>query len=135
MPKLSPKQAAFVHEYAIDKNASAAARRAGYSEKTADRQGHRLLKKAEIAAAVADNLARQAHDASLTTQEVLDGLRREAHGQGPDTTAAARIAALKALGDYLDLWSSQKHEVTLRKNPRDMTDDELLEALHGIGPS
>jgi phage terminase small subunit len=33
--KLTPKQARFVREYLVDLNASAAARRAGYSEKRA----------------------------------------------------------------------------------------------------
>ena len=41
--KLTPKQRAFVAEYAVDKNATQAAIRAGYSAKTADVQGPRLL--------------------------------------------------------------------------------------------
>ena len=40
---LTPKQAAFVAEYVKDGNATQAAIRAGYSEKTADVQGPRLL--------------------------------------------------------------------------------------------
>lgn len=132
---LTAKQKAFVREYIIDKNASAAARRAGYSPKTAGYIGHENLKKPEIAAEIEAALATEAEKASLSVQEVIDGLRREAHGQGPDTSASARIAALKALGDYLDVWSSQKHEITLKKNPRDMSDEELMQALHALGPS
>ncbi len=49
---LTPKQARFVEEYLIDLNATAAAKRAGYSERTAYAQGQRLLKHVEIAAAV-----------------------------------------------------------------------------------
>ena len=40
---LTPKQAAFVAEYVKDNNATQAAIRAGYSAKTADVQGPRLL--------------------------------------------------------------------------------------------
>lgn len=51
-PKLTPKQAAFVAEYLVDLNASAAARRAGYSERTADAIGRENLGKPTVAAAV-----------------------------------------------------------------------------------
>jgi phage terminase small subunit len=52
MPKLNPKQTQFVAEYLIDKNATQAAIRAGYSPKTAGSQAHDLLKKPEIRAAI-----------------------------------------------------------------------------------
>jgi phage terminase small subunit len=50
--KLTPKRQRFIQEYLVDLNATQAAARAGYSEKTADRQGSRLLKNAEVAEAV-----------------------------------------------------------------------------------
>ena len=40
---LTPKQQRFVEEYTIDSNATQAAIRAGYSERTAQQQGSRLL--------------------------------------------------------------------------------------------
>lgn len=46
--QLNPKQEAFVREYLIDFNATEAAKRAGYSAKTAYSTGHELLKKPEI---------------------------------------------------------------------------------------
>jgi len=132
---LNEKQQAFIREYAIDKNASAAARRAGYSPRTAGVQGHKLLKNPKIQAAIQQHLSQQAEQAAMSAQEVLQALAREAIGEGPDTSSNARIAALKALGDYHGLWSAQKHEVKLEKHPRDMTDEELLEALHAYGPN
>jgi phage terminase small subunit len=132
---LKPKQQAFVREYLIDKNASAAARRAGYSEKTAGTIGFENLKKPQIAAAIEQAMQEQAHKAHITTQEVLQGLAREAKGEGPDTTSNARIQALKALGDYLGMWSPTQHEVKLDKQPSDMTDEELMEALHAYQPN
>lgn len=47
---MNTKQQVFVNEYLKCWNASEAARRAGYAK--ADRQGHRLLKNVEIAAAI-----------------------------------------------------------------------------------
>lgn len=46
----TPQQRRFCDEYTIDRNATAAAIRAGYATKYADRQGHQLLKNRGIAA-------------------------------------------------------------------------------------
>ena len=46
---LTAKQARFVEEYLIDLNATQAAIRAGYSEKTAAAVGHENLRKPKIA--------------------------------------------------------------------------------------
>lgn len=48
MPKLTPKQERFVDEYLTDLNATQAAVRAGYSKKTANRTGTKLLSNAVI---------------------------------------------------------------------------------------
>ena len=45
MAKLTPKQERFVDEYLVDLNATAAAKRAGYSEKSASRIAIELLNK------------------------------------------------------------------------------------------
>lgn len=49
---LSAKQARFVEEYLLDLNATQAAIRAGYSERTARQQGARLLTNVDIATAI-----------------------------------------------------------------------------------
>lgn len=54
---LTPKQQRFVAEYAIDLNATQAAIRAGYSEKTARAIGSENLTKPDIAAALSTALA------------------------------------------------------------------------------
>jgi hypothetical protein len=58
MANLTSKQESFVREYAIDMNATQAAIRAGYSEKAAYSQGHRLLKNVEITEAIELEAAR-----------------------------------------------------------------------------
>lgn len=51
---LNARQLAFAENYACWGNATKAAKAAGYSQETAYAQGHRLLKVAEIQAAIAD---------------------------------------------------------------------------------
>lgn len=54
---MNKRQETFAYEYIIDNNATQAAKRAGYSEKTAYSQGQRLLKKVEV-----QNLIQQLHE-------------------------------------------------------------------------
>src|SRR5690242_5481779 len=49
---LGPMQRRFVQEYLLDCNASAAARRAGYSERTAGQQAKQLIAQPKIARAI-----------------------------------------------------------------------------------
>jgi len=49
---LSPKQQRFVAEYLVDLNATQAAIRAGYSARTAEQQGPRLLGNVEVGEAI-----------------------------------------------------------------------------------
>ena len=57
---LTPQQAKFVQEYMIDGNATQAAIRAGYSTKSAEVQGHRLLRMDKIQAELAAEYEKQA---------------------------------------------------------------------------
>lgn len=74
MSKLTDKQAAFVREYLVDLNATQAAIRAGYSERTAYSVGQRLLKKVEIQRAVAAAQAKRARRVEVTQDYVLSNL-------------------------------------------------------------
>jgi phage terminase small subunit len=56
-PKLSAKQLRFVEEYLRDFNATAAAKRAGYSEKTAAVIGHENLRKPNISKHISEKVA------------------------------------------------------------------------------
>ena len=74
MVKLTDKQAAFVREYLVDLNATQAAIRAGYSERTAYSVGQRLLKNVEIQRAVAAAQAQRARRVEVTQDYVLSNL-------------------------------------------------------------
>ena len=69
--ELTPKQALFVAEYAVKRNATQAAIRAGYSEKTADQQASRLLTKVKVRAAVAAKQAEQLARVDLREEDAL----------------------------------------------------------------
>ncbi len=71
MRDLTPKQARFVGEYLIDLNATQAAIRAGYSERSAKQQSSRLLTNADIVAAVAKGQADKAEKLGLSQEWVL----------------------------------------------------------------
>ena len=92
---LTPKQQRFVEEYLVDFNATRAAIRAGYSKKTAYSQGERLLRHAEVAAAVEAGKAELAKLTRISAEEVIEGLRREAdyHGEGASHSARVKTSS------------------------------------------
>lgn len=74
MKKLSPKQKRFVAEYLIDLNAKQAAIRAGYSARTAEVQGSRLLGYAKISAEVAKGQVKIAAKLEVTVEKIAEEL-------------------------------------------------------------
>jgi phage terminase small subunit len=71
MSKLTAKQEKFCYEYVIDLNATQAALRAGYSEKTAYSSGSRLLKNVEIQKFIQTLQADLEKTAGITALKVL----------------------------------------------------------------
>ena len=68
---LTPKQKRFVEEYLVDLNATAAARRAGYSAKTADRIGPELLGKTCVSQAIQAAMQEREKRTEITQDMVL----------------------------------------------------------------
>ena len=77
---MTPKQRAFVFEYLIDRNATQAAMRAGYSPKTSYSIGQRLLKNVEIAA----EFERVLEEKAMKAGEVLSRTADIARGSAAD---------------------------------------------------
>ncbi len=74
---LSPRQKLFVREFVVSGNATAAARAAGYTERSARTLGHSLRQKPNVARAIA--AARGGGPAGAVTQQrVLDEMGRMA---------------------------------------------------------
>jgi phage terminase small subunit len=104
---LTPKRAAFVREYLIDLNASAAARRAGYAPRTANRTGSELLSNPDIQTQLQAALKERAEKAAVSAEWVLERLRIEAEGSGPDTSPAARVRAAELLGKHIGMFTER----------------------------
>ena len=70
---LTPKQQRFVEEYIVDSNATQAAIRAGYSKRSANQQGPRLLVNVGIAAAIEERQA----EGRKRNEVTVDGITAE----------------------------------------------------------
>lgn len=81
---ISDKQERFCQEYLIDLNATQAAIRAGYSEKTAGSQSHDLLKKPEIDARIEQLKADRSHRTKVDADWLLSRLAAEADADVAD---------------------------------------------------
>lgn len=75
-PKLTPKQRRFVEEYLIDLNATQAAKRSGYSEKTAHVIGTENLSKPAIQQAVHAAQKERSERTGITADRVLEELAK-----------------------------------------------------------
>lgn len=71
MNKLPPKQRLFIAEYVVDKNAKQAAIRAGYSAKTAEVQGSRLLSNVKVRELIDKKLEKLEEKVGLTAERVM----------------------------------------------------------------
>jgi phage terminase small subunit len=100
--RMTPKQAAFVDEYMIDHNATAAAKRAGYSAHTARQQAAELMATDCIQQAInAAELNVQRRNA-ITVDDLLIELeeaRQQAKAEGKSSAmVSATMAKAKILG-------------------------------------
>lgn len=115
--KLTPKQERFVQEYLVDLNATAAAKRAGYSEKTAYSLGQRLLKNVEIQKAIQNaNNARQERT-EVTQDYVISKLKEIADKKASDAPESelkysSQIKAIELLGKHVGAWDRQGKQQT-----------------------
>jgi phage terminase small subunit len=76
MPALSEKQKRFVSEYLIDLNATQAAIRAGYSPKTAQQQGSRLLLNVVVQDELSKQQSKVAERLEITKDRIVDELAK-----------------------------------------------------------
>lgn len=95
---LNPKQRAFADYYIECGNATEAAKKAGYSEKTAYSQGSRLLKVAEVSAYITGRMAEQSKKRVADANEVIEFytavMRGEVKDQfGLDASLSDRLKA------------------------------------------
>lgn len=133
---MNPRQTRFVREYLIDRNASGAAARAGYSKRAAGQVGHVLLKNAEVAAAVRASEVRIAEEADISRRKVLDGLQEAIELARAKSDAGAVIAGWREIAKLCGYYAPERREVrlsvsaaALQQELEDMSDEELLKLI------
>ncbi|MBN8889213.1 MAG: hypothetical protein ABS99_05725 [Acetobacteraceae bacterium SCN 69-10] len=103
MRVLTPKQARFAEEYLIDLNATQAAIRAGYSERTAKSVGHETLTIPDVASAIQAAQDARSVATGVTADIVVRGLLMEAQREGDDASHGARVQAWTTLARHLGM--------------------------------
>lgn len=102
MKPLTPKQQRFVEEYLLDLNASAAARRAGYSERTAFRMGQENMQKHAISAAIAAAQQARSERTKVDADWLLKRLHQEAEADLADLYR--EDGSLKPVHEWPEVW-------------------------------
>lgn len=133
--KLTPKQQRFVQEYLIDFNATQAAIRAGYSEKTAYSQGQRLLKNVEANAAIQRLGGKTAAKLDMSREWIMQELRYVAGARASDflqvkTEPTQRLGIHPLTGEVINV--PDGYQQTVRITDTDDLPDEKVAALAGI---
>lgn len=107
---LTPKQTLFVQEYLVSLNATEAAVKAGYKEKTAAQQGYKLLKMPKVSAAIQSSIAARSKRTEVDQDFVIQQLKTIAEGSAADyqdskLKYANKIRALELLGKHLGMFN------------------------------
>ena len=92
----------------------------------------RLIAKESVSARVEYLKDKAAEQAIVTTADVLRGLRDEAELYGDGASHSARVSAWAHLGKHLSMFTD-KQELTIKRDPREMSTDELEEYLRVRG--
>jgi len=111
MAELTDKQKRFVDEYLVDFNATQAAIRSGYSEKTARAIGAENLTKPDIANSIQKAMLKKKEKTELDAEFVIKSLMTEAMEQGERSSHGARVQALAHLGKILGIFAPDKVSV------------------------
>lgn len=122
MSVLTAKQEMFCQEYLVDVNATRAAIRAGYSEKTAEVQGPRLLGNVRVVARLSELMDARKEEMKVDQERVVAGLYEEA--TNPDNTGSARVQAWGHLAKHLGMFTD-KLEVHNRAEHKELTQADL----------
>lgn len=121
---MTKKQKRFAEEYLVDCNATQAAIRAGYSEKTANEQGARLLAKVSIKAYIDEHLKTMSDKTIADATEIMKYLTSVVRGE-----SEASEIVVEGVGEGC----SEAREMTKKPSEKDrLKAAELLGKRYGM---
>lgn len=127
MAKLTAKQQRFCDEYLIDLNATQAAIRAGYSKKTANEQGARLLVNVSIQKKISELQKEREKRTEITQDSVLHELALIAFAKASDyAKVVEKDAMVEVEGNMIPVLDENDNPVKYRTVEPILT-DELTE--------
>ena len=120
---LNEQQQLFVDYYLADigMNATSAAIKAGYSEKTARQQASRLLSNVNIQMAIKEAQQERQKRTLVTQDDVIRGLLTEAEWQGEGSSHSARVSAWAHLGKHLNMFTDKIEHTGPNGGPIDLS--------------
>lgn len=121
---LTPRQQRFVDEYIVCGNAAEAARRAGYSERTARQIASENLSKPDIRAAIEAAREREAEYWGLQKRDVVEALLGAIQMAREKVEPAAMIRGLVEIAKILGYYAPETVRLELS------TDAEVLKAKY-----
>lgn len=131
-----------MNEYCISHSAADAARKAGYSAKTARSIGHELLTKPDIQAEVRARQAAMAAELEITKQQVLSELLEAVQMARLQGNPGAMIQGVREIGKLLGFYEPEVQHIALTVNEQAlaaqyqaMSDRELFAIIEGKSPA
>ena len=125
MDELTPRQHSFAQAYAACGNASEAARKSGYSLKTAASQGARLLKNVHVSARITQLQGAAAERAEIEIDDVIDMLLQSYKDAKAAGQHGPAVRAIELLGKTLRMFTDK---ISFSEE-QGASDDDLIEAL------
>ena len=115
--KLTPKQQKFVQEYLIDRNATQAAIRAGYSAKSARQQAVYLLSNINVSTYINDLLNKSMDESGITREKKRSALwsvvEKVLSNPEIEYTVQSMVAAIKELNEMDGDHASKKVDLNI----------------------
>ncbi len=135
---LTPRQQRFVDEYILCGNSSEAARRAGYSVRTARQIGSENLSKPDIQAAIEAARRREAEYWQLQKHDVIEALFGAIEMAKAQVNPAVMIRGLVEIAKMLGYYEPERVQIELSDDAERlkakyaaMSDEELLAVIDG----
>lgn len=133
MKTLTPRQEQFVENYVLCGNATEAARRAGYGERGAGVTATRLLKNANVLAAIDVLRAANAERFALSREAVIEELLAAIAVAKEQSNPLVVISGWREIAKMCGFYRPVKHQVDIPRKQSDelrrfeaMSDEELI---------